>query len=170
MPLLCTATNLYLVVRMVWFSYTDNLYTKMMICSWEIFTTSIIYLNFKVNNKNDTTAYAFWAQQLKTTVLLFPHLYFSWTYSNIETLSLLSHRFLFSFIKKSWDFPENNTTPAISVGVTKHNYYCQGHSSSTTCCLNLTLSNFSCVKGCVTLRRGINFAITFSPLHSHPIF
>ena len=33
---LCTATNIFLVVSMIWFSYTNKLYIKMMEYSWEI--------------------------------------------------------------------------------------------------------------------------------------
>ena len=34
--MLCTATNIFLVVSMTWFSYTDKLYIKMMAYLWEL--------------------------------------------------------------------------------------------------------------------------------------
>ena len=58
----CTATNIFLVVSMIWFSYTDKLYLKIMGYPWEIdwnlHHQYFLYLKFKENKENDMPTHA----------------------------------------------------------------------------------------------------------------
>ena len=55
--LVCTATNIFLVISMIWFSYTDKLYIKMMGYPWEI--NWIHIWNFKKTMKMSWTLFWF---------------------------------------------------------------------------------------------------------------